>query len=129
MTLTKHLAIFTIITTMMTMHAADLSAQARTTYMRIAKITVDSTQLDAYKAALREQMEAALKLEPGVLAYAAVQDKKIPSRITILETYASTEAYQAHIQTDHFKKYKAAVANMVKQLELTDVVPIAVRGK
>lgn len=107
----------------------NLSAQDGTTYMRIAKITVDSTKLDAYKAALKEQMQSALKLEKGVLAYSAVQDKKNPAKITILETYASTDAYQAHTQTEHFKKYKAVVVDMVKDLELVDVVPIAIQSK
>ncbi|POY38019.1 antibiotic biosynthesis monooxygenase [Solitalea longa] len=100
-------------------------AQNKTTYMRIAKITVDGTALEGYKIALKEQMQAALRLEKGVLAYSAVQDKNNPVQITILETYASVEAYQAHIQTAHFKKYKATVANWVKHLELTDVLPIA----
>ena len=74
-------------------------------------------------------MQSALSIEKGVLAYSAVEDKKNPSKITILETYASTEAYQAHIQTEHFKKYKTAVVDMVKQLELIDVVPIAIQSK
>lgn len=91
-------------------------AQDNTTYMRIAKIVVDSNQLEAYTERLKEQMHAALHLEKGVLAYSAVQDKNNPAHITILETYASVEAYQAHIQTEHFKKYKAAVADMVKSL-------------
>jgi quinol monooxygenase YgiN len=74
-------------------------------------------------------MQSALKNEKGVLAYAAVQDKNHPNRITIMETYASVPAYQSHIQTDHFKKYKTTVADMVTQLELTDVIPISIQTK
>jgi hypothetical protein len=54
-------------------------------YMRMAKIVVDSTQLENYKLALKEQMKTALKLEKGVLAYSAVQDKNNPAHITILK--------------------------------------------
>ena len=105
-------------------------AQSQNTYMRIAKITVDSTQLSNYLMALKTQMKAALKHEKkGVLAYSAVQDKQHPHRITILETYASVAAYQSHIQTDHFKRYKTTVADMVKELELTDVIPITIQTK
>ncbi|HEY3429597.1 MAG TPA: antibiotic biosynthesis monooxygenase [Cyclobacteriaceae bacterium] len=104
-------------------------AQEKSTYMRMAKITVDSTRLNEYLAALKIQMQSALKHEAGVLAYSAMHDKNSPYKITILETYASVEAYQSHIQTNHFKKYKTAVADMVKQLELTDVVPIAIQSK
>lgn len=89
--------------------------------VRLAKIEVDPTQLTAYNAALREQMATAVKTEPGVLTYYAVADKANPSHITILEIYADTAAYQSHIQTAHFKKYKATVEHMVKSLQLTDV--------
>ena len=114
---------------MMTFSLKNSFAQHGTTYMRIAKITVDSMKLDDYKAALKEQMQSAIRFEKGILAYSAVQDKKNPSKITILETYASVDAYQAHTQTEHFKKYKAIVVDMVKELELIDVVPIAIQSK
>ncbi|WP_428330471.1 putative quinol monooxygenase [Mucilaginibacter sp.] len=88
---------------------------------RIAKIQVDSMQLDKYKTALNEQMSTAIAVEPGVLSYYAVSDKKVPSHITIFEIYASNAAYNYHIQTAHFKKYKETVKNMVKSLQLEDV--------
>lgn len=97
--------------------------------VRLAKIKVDTLQLEQYNAALREQMTTAVKLEPGVLTYYAVSDKRDPSNITILEIYADTAAYQSHIQTPHFKKYKEAVQGMVKSLELVDVDMIGVATK
>ena len=109
--------------------SGEASAQNNASYMRIANITVDSASLEKYKTALKEQMNAALQLEPGVLAYSAVYHKNNPAQITILETYASVAAYEAHIQTEHFKRYKASVADMVTSLELIDVVPIAVETK
>lgn len=97
--------------------------------VRLAKITVDPAQLEQYNAALKEQMSTAVKMEPGVLTYYAVADKSNPSHITILEIYADTAAYQAHILTPHFKKYKATVQNMVKSLELVDVNVIGAAKK
>jgi quinol monooxygenase YgiN len=94
-------------------------------YVRIAKIVVDSAQLDLYKSELKTEMEAAVRIEPGVLAMYAVNDIQFPTHITILETYASKEAYQSHILTPHFKKYKEGTLKMVKALELIDVIPIA----
>jgi quinol monooxygenase YgiN len=89
--------------------------------IRLAKIEVDPAQLEEYNAALKEQMQTAIRLEPGVLTYYAVADKKDLSRITILEIYADNAAYQKHIATPHFKKYKTTVEHMVKKLELVDV--------
>lgn len=118
-----------LIAIMMILSFNDCLAQETKSYMRIAKITVDSNKLSDYLIALKTQMESALRYEEGVLAYTAVQDKNTPNRITIVETYASTAAYQSHIQTEHFKKYKLTVTDMVKELELTDVTPIAIQSK
>lgn len=112
-----------------TMLGFNSNAQNANPIYRIAKIKVDGTKLEQYKSALQEQMNAAIKLEPGVLSYTAVSDKKDSTLITILEVYASKEAYQMHIQAPHFKKYKEAVKDMVLSLELIDVDLIAIDRK
>ena len=106
-----------------------VSAQDSKPYVRIANIVVDSAQLDNYKVALKEGMEAAVRVEKGVLSLYAVYDKDNPTHVIVFEIYADNEAYQSHIQTPHFKKYKATAANMVTSLMLTDVIPIALERK
>lgn len=92
--------------------------------VRLSRIVVDSTRLDAYNAFLKEEIEASMKLEPGVLALYATAEKQHPERITILEIYASEEAYQNHIKTPHFRKYKDGTLDMVQALELIDSTPL-----
>ncbi|GAB4029706.1 putative quinol monooxygenase [Spirosoma gilvum] len=104
-------------------------AQDKKQMVRLAKIKVDPSQLEAYNAALKEQMTTAVRIEPGVLTYYAVADKKDPSSITILEIYADTVAYKKHITTPHFQKYKDTVKDMVKSLELVDVALIGAAKK
>lgn len=99
-------------------------AQEKNQMVRLAKIKVDSLQLEKYNAALKEQMTTAISVEPGVLTYYAVADKSNPSSITILEIYVDTAAYNSHITTPHFKKYKETVKDMVKSLDLVDVTLI-----
>lgn len=99
-------------------------AQNKNQMVRLAKIKVNPLQLEKYNAALNEQMITAVRVEPGVLTYYAVADKNDPSVITILEIYADTAAYHSHIQTNHFKKYKETVKDMVTSLELEDVTLI-----
>ena len=65
-----------------------------------------------------------LETEPGVLTMYAVADKDNPCSITILETYASQEAYKSHIASDHFQKYKQGTLHMVDSLRLDDVIPL-----
>jgi quinol monooxygenase YgiN len=91
---------------------------------RIARLTIDSTKVDLYMGLLKEQMQTAVRVEPGVISYEVFADKTNSSKITIIEIYANNDAYLSHRETPHFKKYKDAVADMVKTLELTEVNPI-----
>lgn len=97
--------------------------------VRIAKIVVDSVYLDEYRAALAEHAAIAVKVEQGVLTLNAVYDKEHPTHVTVFEVYASDSAYQAHIKTQHFLKYKTGTLKMVKSLELVEVEPIALQSK
>jgi quinol monooxygenase YgiN len=106
-----------------------ISAQDSQHIVRMAKIQVDSTRLNEYKAILAEEIETAVRVEPGVLTLYAIYEKKHPTHITILEIYADEAAYEAHLKTAHFKKYKDGTQGMVKALELVDVAPIALRSK
>ncbi len=100
------------------------SAQANHQLVRLAKLVIDSTQLDKYKALLKEGIETAVRVEPGVLTLYAVSEKENPTHFTILEIYANTAAYQAHLQTPHFLNYKNGTKAMIKSLELVETVPL-----
>ncbi len=92
--------------------------------VRLSKITVDPAQIDAYNAFLKEEIEASMRLEPGVLTLYATAEKDAPNRVTILEIYADQTAYESHLKTPHFQKYKQGTLSMVKELELIDVEPL-----
>lgn len=92
--------------------------------VRMAKLEIDSAQLDAYISFLKEEIQTSLNIEPGVLTLYAVQEKETPTRITILEIYADTAAYQSHIKTPHFLHYKKGTAAMVKSLQLIEALPL-----
>jgi quinol monooxygenase YgiN len=92
--------------------------------VRLARLEIYPEQLAGYQAALKEEIESSLRMEPGVLTLYAVSEKAKPSHITILEIYASPAAYQAHLLTPHFLKYKNGTKEMVKALELVETVPL-----
>lgn len=92
--------------------------------VRLSKITVDAAQLDAYNAFLKEEIEASMRLEPGVLTLYDTAEKDNPYKMTILEIYADRAAYESHLKTPHFQKYKQGTMSMVKELELVDVKPL-----
>ena len=99
-------------------------AQEKEQLVRLARLTIDPGQLEAYNAALKLEIETSVRLEPGVLALYAVAEKEHPHRITILEIYADSAAYLSHIQSPHFLKYKTETAEMIESLELLETVPL-----
>jgi quinol monooxygenase YgiN len=97
--------------------------------VRLAELEIDPAQLDAYKMALREEIETSIRVEPGVLTLYAVSVKGHGNQIRLFEMYANQAAYEAHLQSDHFKKYKSATAAMVKSLRLIETEPLELASK
>ncbi len=104
-------------------------AQRKNLVVRIAKLQIDSANLENYKTALKEEIETSVKVEPGVLTLYAVYENGHPTQVTILEIYADSTAYNAHLQTPHFKKYKIYTNQMVLHLELLNTTPIVLASK
>jgi len=100
------------------------SVQNKNQMVRLAKLVIDSSQLENYNALLKEEIETSVRVEAGVLTLYAVAEKNNPTHITILEIYADTVAYKAHLLTPHFIKYKNGTKDMVKSLELVETVPL-----
>lgn len=92
--------------------------------VRLSKIEVYPEHLEEYMKYATEVGEVSLRTEPGVLTMYAVREKENPGRITILETYANREAYESHIASEHFQKYKQGTLHMVKKLTLSDQTPL-----
>ncbi len=92
--------------------------------VRLSKIKVDPAQLDAYKAFAAEVGRESMKLEPGVRVLYSMQEQRDPTQFYILEIYASQQAYQSHIQSQHFQKYKKGTIKMVQELNLIDCSPL-----
>jgi quinol monooxygenase YgiN len=113
--------------TLLFYHGAD--AQQPGQVIHLAKLQIDPGQLESYKAALKEEIETSVRIEPGVLKLDAVAEKNNPASITILEVYADTNAYKSHLQSPHFKKYKLATKDMVKSLELIEATPVVLTMK
>jgi quinol monooxygenase YgiN len=100
------------------------SAQQRNQIVRLAKLVIDSAQLENFKTELKMGVETAVRVEQGVLTLYAMSEKKHATHFSILEIYSNMEAYKAHLETPHFKKYKAATKDMVRSLELIETTPL-----
>ncbi len=108
-------------------HGYSESSQER--IVRIAELEIYPDQVAAYKAALKEEIETSIRVEPGVLTLYAVSVKGHPNQVRLFESYSSQAAYQSHLQTAHFRKYKLQTQNMVKSLTLIETDPILLGSK
>ena len=92
--------------------------------VRIAEIEVYPQYLKEYLASANEVDRLSIEREPGVICLYPMQSAEDSCQIRILEIYASDEAYQQHLKTDHFQKYKQGTLHMVKDLKLPTMKPL-----
>lgn len=92
--------------------------------VRIAEIEVYPQYLSEYLAFANDVDRLSVEREPGVICLFPMQSAENPNLIRILEIYASEEAYQSHLKTDHFQKYKQGTLHMVKDLKLPAMKPL-----
>jgi quinol monooxygenase YgiN len=100
------------------------SAQSNELVVRISEIEIDPQQIQQYKAILKEEAAASVRLEPGVVCIFPMYKEENPAQVRILEIYASRQAYESHLKTPHFQRYKATTVEMVKSLKLVDMKAI-----
>ena len=92
--------------------------------VRLAEIEVYPKHLKEYLEFANEVDRLSMEREPGVVCLFPMQIAEDSTRIRILEIYASEEAYQLHLKTDHFQKYKQGTLHMVKSLNLPTMQPL-----
>ncbi len=95
-----------------------------TMIVRIAEIEVYPQYLEEYLAYANEVDRLSVEREPDVVCLFPMQDAEDSTQIRILEIYASEDAYQNHLKTEHFQKYKQGTLHMVKSLKLPTMKPL-----
>lgn len=93
-------------------------------YVRWAELETDPTKEAAFQQAASENM-AATVLEPGVIAIHSAAEKGNPGRVRVLEIYSDPAAYQAHLQSPHFKRFAQASQSALVARRVYDTEPIA----
>ncbi|MDK4717318.1 putative quinol monooxygenase [Rhizobium sp. CNPSo 4039] len=86
--------------------------------IRIAELEIDPAQMAAYSAAVKQEMEQSIRVEPGVLALYAVAIQGHPNQLRFFEIYADQAAYEAHRNSPHFRKYVETTKDMIKSRKL-----------
>jgi quinol monooxygenase YgiN len=110
-----------ILVALMFLLSINMVAQTNTMMIRISEIEIDSSYLQEYKNILQIEAKASVQKESGVVAIFPMYQKENPTQIRILEIYSNKSAYENHIKSPHFLKYKASTLKMVKSLKLIDM--------
>lgn len=92
--------------------------------VRIAEIEVWPQYLKEYLDIANEVDRLSMERERGVICLFPMQSAEDSTQIRILEIYASEEAYQEHLKTEHFLKYKTGTLHMLKSLKLPTMKPL-----
>ena len=92
--------------------------------VRLAEIEVYPDHLEEYLTYANDVDRLSVEREPGVICLFPMKSDENPNQIRILEIYASEEAYQQHLKTEHFLKYKQGTKYMVKSLKLSTMQPL-----
>ena len=99
------------------------------TFVRIAELEIEPTHIENYKAAVTEEIETSVRVEPGVLAIYAVAEKEASTKLRFFEMYVDETAYHTHIASPHFRKYAEITKNMIMSRRLVDAEPILLAQK
>lgn len=97
-------------------------------YAHWSELEIDPAQLDSFKT-LAEENVRATRTESGVLAFYWAGEKDHLNRIRILEIYADANAYQAHLQSPHFLRFRAGSSHMVTNRQLFEALPVMLGSK
>ena len=92
--------------------------------IRYSVIEIEPDYLEEYLPLALEVGEISMRTEPGVLSMYPTVSKEDSCKVTIMEIYASQDAYKSHIASPHFQKYKQGTLHMVKSLQLLDQKPL-----
>ncbi len=75
-------------------------------------VRVREESIEEFKQATLENRNGSI-LEPGILRFDVLQSPDDPSEFYLYEVYADEAATGAHKETEHYKKWKAAVEPMM----------------
>ena len=70
-------------------------------------------RVNDFMALMKENAEASLTKEPGCHQFDICVDPNDSTKIFLYELYTDKKAFETHKQTEHFKKFDKATAEMI----------------
>ena len=98
-------------------------------YINAVDIDVVPGELENYLVAIKEVGAAAIKTEPGCSEFDVTVSQKDPNHLFIFEVYENAAAFDAHLKSDHYKKYAATAKDVVAKREVHSLFSVAMMKK
>ena len=80
--------------------------------MLMVNVKVRPERRDEFLAAITEDAQHTTEREEGNFQFTVIQHNDDPNAFSFLEVYRDEAALDAHRQTPHFQKYRAATADV-----------------
>ena len=106
----------------------DAAAQTSGVYINAVDLVVIPSEMPKFLEAIKENGANAVK-EPGCREFNITVLANNPNHVFLYEVYDNEAALNAHRQTEHFKKYQAATANMIADRNVRAMSLIAFTSK
>ena len=90
-------------------------------------INVKEEHLDEFTQASFGDAQGSVRDEPGCFRFDINEDADVPTRFYLYEVYRDEEAFQAHLEAPHFKKWISIVKPMfdgeIRKVSMKTVFP------
>jgi (4S)-4-hydroxy-5-phosphonooxypentane-2,3-dione isomerase len=103
-------------------------AQSAKLFIAAVEYDVMPGKVDDFLAAVNENAAASVK-EPGCRELNVTVSQKDPNHVFIFEVYDNAAAAEAHLATEHFKKYKAATKDLVVKRQVQQLWSVSMNKK
>ena len=95
------------------------------TYAVCVTLTIAPDQMDAFMPLIHKNARTSLAVEVGCKQFDVLTDPDRPSEVFLYEVYDNADAFQAHLNSDHFQTFDQAVTQMIADKVIKTYTQIA----
>ena len=88
-------------------------------YVVLVRIKVKPSMVDKFLAEMLLNSKGSLAYEIGCYQFDVCQDLSQPNRIYLYEVYKDENAFQAHLETSHYLRWREAVKDLLDETSVS----------
>lgn len=106
-----------------------MATESTSPIMRIFEFELNANDVQPILEAGRKNIEASVRDEPGVLSMYCATDTTDPTKLYVVEVYRDHAAYQAHVESAHFKEFLGSIEGKVIRRRVVETHPAVLGAK